>query len=173
MAKRSVSSVYLFLKGFESHPFFIGNDVHKRSYHVAAVAYKAGSMGFGLAPLLHVAGIETLMAAPSRIPRAVISGAKTDRLNCMQLADYAAKGLIRSIAVPTLQQEAQRSLQRCRHDIVDSLRRYKQRIKGCCPLWTWPNRRRRNAGDGVPPQRSVHCSWVRMPDSPWSATCEN
>ena len=39
-------------------------------------------------------------------------------------------GMIRSIAIPTPQQEAQRGLERRRHDIVDSLRRSKQRIKG-------------------------------------------
>jgi transposase len=104
--------------------------IQRLSLSVTAVAYEAGPTGFGLARALRAAGIETLMAAPSRIPRAITSGAKTDRLDCLRLADYAARGLIRSIAVPTPQQEAQRSLQRRRHDIVDSLRRCKQRIKG-------------------------------------------
>jgi len=162
MVKTSVASIDRFVKDFEGHPFNIGIDVHKRSYHVAmrradgkavtwvspaeregfveqihrlsirvsAVAYEAGPTGFALARALRSAGIETLMAAPSRIPRAVTAGAKTDRLDCLRLADYAAKGLIRPIAVPTPQQEAQRSLERRRHDIVDSLRRCKQRIKG-------------------------------------------
>jgi transposase len=59
----------------------------------------------------------------------VTAGAKTDRLDCIRLADYGAKGLIRSIAIPSPQQEAKRSLQRRRHDLVDSRRRCKQRIK--------------------------------------------
>jgi len=162
MARTSLSSVQQFVKGFETHPFFIGIDVHKRSYHLAlrridgkavtlvcpadplglvgviqrfcirvgGIAYEAGPTGFGLARALRSAGMRPLMAAPSRIPRAVTAGAKTDRLDCLRLADYAAKGLIRSIAVPTPRQEAQRSLLRRRHDIVDSLRRCKQRIKG-------------------------------------------
>jgi len=161
MARTSLSSVQQFVKGFEAHPFFIGIDVHKRSYHLAlrridgktvtlvcpadplglvgviqrlcirvgSIAYEAGPTGFGLARELRQAGMKTLMAAPSRIPRAVTSGAKTDRLDCLRLADYAAKGMIRSIAVPSAQQEAQRSLLRRRHDIVDSRRRCKQRIK--------------------------------------------
>lgn len=104
--------------------------IHWLPIRVTAVAYEAGPTGFGLARTLRSAGIETLMAAPSRIPRAVSAGAKTDRLDCLRLADYAAKGMIRSIAIPTPQQEAQRSLERRRHDIVDSLRRSKQRIKG-------------------------------------------
>ena len=104
--------------------------IRRLPIHVSAVAYEAGPTGFGLARTLRSEGIETLMAAPSRIPRAVTTGAKTDRLDCLKLADYAAKGMIRPIAVPTAQQEAQRSLERRRHDIVDSLRRCKQRIKG-------------------------------------------
>jgi len=161
MARTSVSSVQQFVKGFEAHPFFIGLDVHKRSYHVAlrrmdgktvtlvcpadpsglvgviqrlcirvgSVVYEAGPTGFGLARTLRAAGIETLMAAPSRIPRAVTAGAKTDRLDCIRLADYGAKGLIRSIAIPSPEQEAKRTLQRRRHDLIDSRRRCKQRIK--------------------------------------------
>lgn len=35
MARTSLSSVQQFVKGFETHPFFIGIDVHKRSYHLA------------------------------------------------------------------------------------------------------------------------------------------
>lgn len=161
MARTSVSSVQQFVKGFEAHPFFIGLDVHKRSYHVAlrrmdgktvtlvcpadpsglvgviqrlcirvgSVVYEAGPTGFGLARTLRAAGIETLMAAPSRIPRAVTAGAKTDRLDCIRLADYGAKGLIRSIAIPSPEQEAKRTLQRRRHDLIDSRRRCKQRLK--------------------------------------------
>ncbi|MFU2210658.1 IS110 family transposase [Solidesulfovibrio sp. C21] len=53
-------------------------------------------------------------------------GAKTDRLDCVKLADYAAKGMLRPIAVPTEEQEAQRSLERRRHDLADDLCRVKQ-----------------------------------------------
>ena len=40
-----------------------------------------------------------MVAAPSKIPRSVSAGAKTDRLDCLKLARYAAKGLIRPIAI--------------------------------------------------------------------------
>jgi len=104
--------------------------IRRLAVRVAVVAYEAGPTGFCFARVLRGAGIKSMMAAPSRIPRAVTSGAKTDRLDCLRLADYAAKDLLRSIAVPTPQEEAQRSLQRRRHDLVDALRRCKQRIKG-------------------------------------------
>lgn len=104
--------------------------IRRLSIPVGTVVYEAGPTGFGLARALRSAGIEALVAAPNRIPRAVTPGAKTDRLDCQRLAEYAAKGLIRSIAVPTAEEEAKRSLQRRRHDLVDSVRRCKQRIKG-------------------------------------------
>ncbi len=35
MARTSVSSVQQFVKGYEANRFVVGQDVHKRSYHVA------------------------------------------------------------------------------------------------------------------------------------------
>ncbi|UJX41312.1 IS110 family transposase [Desulfovibrio sp. JY] len=95
---------------------------------VAMAASESGPTGFHLARALTKAGIPNLVAAPSRIPRPVIWGAKTDRLDCVKLADYAAKGMLRPIAVPTEEQEAQRSLERRRHNLADDLRRVKLRI---------------------------------------------
>jgi transposase len=45
------------------------------------------------------------------------------------LAEYSARGILKSIAIPSRVQEAQRSLIRRRHDLVDSIRRVKQRIR--------------------------------------------
>ena len=71
-----------------------------------------------------------MVAAPSKIPRSVSAGAKTDRLDCLKLAHYAAKGLIRPIAIPTAEEESRRALLRRRHQLVDRVRQCKQRIKG-------------------------------------------
>ena len=161
MATNSLSRVEQFVEGFTDHSFWIGMDVHKRSYHiallradgrsltlvspaspqnviqlinrlaisVAAVAYESGPTGFSLARELEAAGIPVIVAAPSRVPRAVTAGAKTDRLDCLKLASYAAKGLIHSIAIPMPEEEAHRSLLRRRHDVAASVRRCKQHIK--------------------------------------------
>jgi len=96
---------------------------------VAAVAYETGPTGFSLARTLERANIPVIVAAASRIPRSVTSGAKCDRLDCIKLADYAAKGMLKPVAVPTPEEEARRSLLRRRHTLVDSVRRNKQRIK--------------------------------------------
>ena len=96
---------------------------------IDAVAYEAGPTGFGLARVLSRGGFSVTVAAPSRIPRPSTSGAKTDRLDCVRLADYASMGLLKPIAVPTEEEEAQRGLLRRRHQLVDGIRRAKQRIK--------------------------------------------
>jgi len=161
MATNSLSRVEQFVEGFTDDYFWIGMDVHKRSYHiallradgksltlvspaspqsvvklinclaipVATVAYESGPTGFTLARELNAAGIPVMVVAPSRVPRAITVGAKTDRLDCLKLAAYAAKGLLHSIAIPSPEEEAHRSLIRRRHDVAASVRRCKQHIK--------------------------------------------
>lgn len=162
MATLSLSALQSFAAAHQSHPVWIGVDVHKRSYHVAlhradgktitftttaspeafikqiqrlnipvaGVAYEAGPTGFSLARGLMAHNIPVTVVAPSKVPRSVRPGSKTDRLDCLKLALYAAKGLIRSIAIPTAEEEAQRALLRRRHQLVDRIRQSKQRIKG-------------------------------------------
>lgn len=162
MARTSISAVKRFTNAHLLTPFWIGVDVHKRSYHiallradgesatfvspadphqtvnqllelgikVAGIAYEAGPTGFSLARAFEAHGIRVIVAAPSKIPRSVTTGAKTDRLDCIKLAFFASKGLLRPIAIPTEQEEAHRALLRRRHQLVDSVRRSKQRIKG-------------------------------------------
>lgn len=162
MVHTSVTGLWQFVKGFETDTFWIGVDVHKRSYHLAllrvdgrtrtwvappepqvllglirdlglrvgAVAHESGPTGFGLARTLTAAGIPVLVAAPSKIPREVRPGAKCDRLDCNKLAAYAAKGMLKAIAIPTPEEEARRNLVRRRHMVIDNIRRCKQRIKG-------------------------------------------
>ena len=95
---------------------------------IQQIAYEAGPTGFGLARALERAGLPVLVAAPSRIPRPVAYGAKTDRLDCTKLAEYAARKMLRAIALPTEEEEADRSLVRRRHRLADALRKVKQRI---------------------------------------------
>lgn len=141
MARFSLSTLQSFVATHQSEPFWIGVDVHKRSYHlafrradaktfivvapacpekfielcgrldivIAGVVYEAGPTGFSLARALEAEGVSVIAAAPSKIPRSISSGAKTDRLDCLKLAQFAAKGLIRLIAIPTAQEEAHRN----------------------------------------------------------------
>jgi len=162
MARESLAGLRQFVSGFEDAPFYVGIDVHKRSYYLAlrradgrtvsavtppspsailhlllglkinigAVAYESGPTGFSLVRFLEDAGIPVIVAAPSKIPRPVTRDAKCDRLDCLKLAEYAAKGMLKPIALPSPEEEARRTLLRRRHMLVDTVRRCRQRIKG-------------------------------------------
>ena len=105
---------------------------------IGMVVYEAGPTGFELARTLEYSGIPVTVAAPSRIPRPVSPTNKTDSLDCRKLAEYAATGLLRPIAIPTKQEEAFRLLVRRRHQVTDSIRRVKQRIKGLLLSYGYP-----------------------------------
>ena len=96
---------------------------------IGAACYESGPTGFGLARSLEATGIKVIVAAPSRIPRPVAATNKTDSLDCRKLAELAASGLLNPIAIPTVSEEAFRALERRRHQLTDSLRRVKQRIR--------------------------------------------
>lgn len=96
---------------------------------VAGICYESGPTGFSLARLLKDAEIPVIVAAPSKILRSVSAGSKTDRLDCIKLARLASKGLVKSIAIPTPTEEHERALLRRRHQLVDDIRRRRQRIK--------------------------------------------
>jgi len=97
---------------------------------VDCVAYEAGPTGFSLARSLASAGIPVIVAAPTRIPRPIGPSNKTDRLDCRKLADFASRGLLRSIAIPSEWEESFRCLVRRYHQLTDDMRKTKQRIKG-------------------------------------------
>ena len=147
------------MEGFQEQRFFVDIDVHKRSFSVAllrpdgmleswttpadvdvitnrltslpvyisAVCYEAGPTDFGLARSLRSAGIKVIVATPSRIPRPV--AATVNKTDGIKLAELAASGLIRSIAIPNEREEAFRALSRRRHQLTDSIHGVKQRIR--------------------------------------------
>jgi len=93
------------------------------------VVYEAGPTGYSLARLLQDAKLPIRVIAPSKTPRQSARESKTDKLDCRKLAQYAAKGLLRPIAIPTKQQEADRQLFRLREQLVEKQRRLKLQIK--------------------------------------------
>ena len=107
----------------------ITNKLTSLPIHISAVCYEAGPTGFGLARSLRSAGIKVIVAAPSRILQPVTATNKTDSLDCIKLAEFAASGLVRSIAIPSEKEEAFRALSRRRHQLTDSIRKTKQRIR--------------------------------------------
>jgi transposase len=106
--------------------------VAKQAPHAAKIArvvYEAGPTGFTLARALTDAGIPVDVVAPGRTPRAAAPQAKCDRLDAVTLAEYAAKGLLKPIAVPSQVEEADRQMHRLRDQLVAKRRTVKQQIK--------------------------------------------
>ena len=66
----------------------------------------------------------------SRSVLEVAATSKTDRLDGRKLAEYAASGMLRPIAVPSEAEEGFRALVRRRHRLTDSIRQVKQRVRG-------------------------------------------
>ena len=94
------------------------------------IVYEAGPTGFGLARTLAAAGLPVDVIAPSKTPQPADQSAKSDRLDCFQLCEYAwSNRLLSVVAVPSERQEADRQVQRLRDQVIRKLRRVKQQIK--------------------------------------------
>jgi len=93
------------------------------------IVYEAGPTGYALARQLQKASLPIKIIAPSKTPSPSARDSKTDQLDCRKLAQYAAKGLLRPIAIPTRLQEADRQLTRTREQQVTRQTRIKLQIK--------------------------------------------
>jgi len=94
------------------------------------VVYEAGPTGYSLARAIQNAELPVSVVAPSKTPRQAAPDCKTDSLDARKLAEYAAKGLLRHVAIPTIKQEALRQLTRLREQLVAKQTRIKLQIKG-------------------------------------------
>jgi transposase len=94
---------------------------------VSAV-YEAGPTGFGLARSLTEAGIECVVAAPSKLVRPAGDRVKTDKRDARHLARLLHLGEVVSVAIPTVAQEAARDLVRARDDCRGDLMSTRHRI---------------------------------------------
>ena len=92
------------------------------------VVYEAGPTGFGLARSFAAAGIECLVAAPSKLIRPSGDRVKTDKRDARHLARLLHLGEVVAVAVPTVQQEAARDLVRARDDCRGDLMAARHRV---------------------------------------------
>jgi transposase len=91
--------------------------------------YEAGPTGYSLARAIKAAALPVSVVAPSKTPRQAAPDSKTDSLDARKLAEYAAKGLLRHIKIPSRNQEARRQLTRLREQLVAKQTRVKLQIK--------------------------------------------
>jgi transposase len=90
--------------------------------------YEAGPTGFGLARAAQRAGIDVMVAAPSKTPRAPGDRVKTDRKDAELLARLLLAGQLKPVAMPPHWLEAVRHLARVREHVRRDLGRNRQRV---------------------------------------------
>jgi transposase len=94
------------------------------------VVYEAGPTGYGLQRKLVANGYECEVIAPSKMPRRPGDRIKTDRRDCVQLAECSRAGQLHAVWIPRAEDEAMRDLARAREDAVNSRRQMRQQLKG-------------------------------------------
>src|SRR5574340_44167 len=92
------------------------------------VSYEAGPTGFGLARSLLAAGIECLVAAPSKLQRPSGDRVKTDARDARHLARLLHLDAIVEVTIPSVEQEAACDLVRAREDVRGDLMAARHRI---------------------------------------------
>lgn len=91
-------------------------------------AYEAGPTGYGLARELARRGVECVIAAPSKIPRASGERVKTDRRDAEHLVRLLWAGKLHPVRVPGADEEALRDLVRAREAVRVDLMRCRHRL---------------------------------------------
>ena len=94
----------------------------------AAMVYEAGPTGFGLARSLLSAGIDCVVAAPSKLQRPSGDRVKTDARDARHLARLLHLSEIAAVTVPSVEQEAARDLVRAREDCRGDLMAVRHRL---------------------------------------------
>ncbi len=92
------------------------------------VVYEAGPTGFGLARFLLAAGIDCVVAAPSKLQRPAGDRVKTDARDALHLARLLHLGEITPVTIPSVEQEAARDLVRAREDVRGDLMSARHRV---------------------------------------------
>jgi transposase len=92
------------------------------------VAYQAGPTGYTLARELAKRGVECVVAAPSKIPRASGDKVKNDRRDAEHLVRLLLAGKLHPVRVPGPEEEALRDLVRARETLRLDLMRARHRL---------------------------------------------
>ena len=96
---------------------------------IRLIVYEAGPTGYTLARHLVREGFPLEVISASHTPTSRRQEQKTDRLDCRRLAEYAAKGLLRPVDVPSPEEEGARQVIRFREQMKQNLQRVKVRIR--------------------------------------------
>lgn len=97
--------------------------------NIQRIVYEAGPTGFGFVRDLIAAGYPADVVATSKILRGNSSDPKTDNIDCSTLAEHASKGILKYIAIPTIEEEEDRQVVRLRDQLKKKRKSNRQQIK--------------------------------------------
>jgi transposase len=97
--------------------------------HPIQAVYEAGYFGYWLHDRLVEYGADCIVTPPSLIPQQVGNPVKTDPRDSRKLAHYLAKGMLKRVWVPSLQEPEQRNVVRRRRQLIADRVRTRNRIK--------------------------------------------
>jgi len=121
-------------EGGELQMFGMSGDVGQAAGFCAGLprpvraTYEAGPTGYGLARELARRGVDCVVAAPSKIPRASGDRVKTDRRDAEHLVRLLLAGKLHAVRVPGAEEEALRDLVRARDAVRRDLMRCRHRL---------------------------------------------
>ena len=95
----------------------------------SSVVYEAGYFGFSLYDTITAHGAQCVVTPPSLIPQESGNRVKTDKKDSSKLARLLAKGELRGVHVPDLQQRSHRSVLRHRSAMIKARTRIQLQIK--------------------------------------------
>jgi transposase len=118
----------------ELQVFRLGGDVAEAAGLCAGLprpvraTYEAGPTGYGLARELERRGVQCVVAAPGKIPRAPADRVKTDQRDAEHLVRLLWAGKLQPVRVPGPEEEALRDLVRAREAVRQDLMRCRHRL---------------------------------------------
>jgi len=93
------------------------------------VVYEAGYFGFWLHDRVMAYGADCIVTPPSLLPQEYGNRVKTDRRDSRKLAHLLAKGMLKRVWVPTLEERYHRQVIRRRRQLIGDRVRTQNRIK--------------------------------------------
>ena len=93
-------------------------------------AYEAGFCGFSIHHSLIAAGIKNIVVNAADIPHSDKERVrKTDSVDAAKISRELSKGTLKSVFIPSIEQQDDRAFLRCRQMIVNDIKRIKTRIR--------------------------------------------
>lgn len=109
------------------------------------ICYEATYLGFSLQRDLAKRGYNCVVIAPSLIPERAGKKVKTDRLDCLKMAEYFANGQLTTVHIPSEEEEMVRDLLRARKFLTRQMAALKLFILSTCRRIDWNYRVGENA----------------------------